>query len=196
MINICGKGRERMRSYPEAYVRYLAEYYGSRDYFECHEIMEEYWKEQRGAAEETCWLVLIRISVALYHARRGNRTGAVKLLRKAASEAEPAQFTPLGIDGGALKRLLTETADRWEHSEQLLYDDLELPLVDEQLIAAAKAQCLLLGYCWGTGGSDVGTDIIHRHLTRDRSEVVSARAASAERKALVRGATGEANESG
>jgi predicted metal-dependent hydrolase len=29
--------------YPQAYVAYLAEFYGSRNFFECHEIMEEYW---------------------------------------------------------------------------------------------------------------------------------------------------------
>lgn len=31
--------------YPEAYVAFLHEFHTTRDYFECHEILEEYWKE-------------------------------------------------------------------------------------------------------------------------------------------------------
>lgn len=31
--------------YPEAYIEYLAEFHGSRDYFECHELLEEHWKK-------------------------------------------------------------------------------------------------------------------------------------------------------
>ena len=31
--------------YPEAYIEYLMYFHGNRDYFECHEVLEEYWKE-------------------------------------------------------------------------------------------------------------------------------------------------------
>ena len=34
-----------MTQYPEAYTDYLCYFHGARDYFECHEVMEEYWKE-------------------------------------------------------------------------------------------------------------------------------------------------------
>ena len=174
------------RRYPEAYIRYLAEYYGSRDFFECHEIMEEYWKEQAHDPIATCWLVLIRIPVALYHARRGNRGGALKLLAKAIGEIDGAPFRELNIDGAELKTRLKELHRRWSESAEIVYEDLDLPIDDAALLEAAKAKSLSLGYGWGTGGLDAPDAIVHRHKLRDRSDVVEAREASAKRKALSR----------
>jgi len=172
--------------YPQAYIDYLAEYYGSRDYFECHEIMEEYWKEDERSEYRTCWLVLIRIAVCLYHSRRGNWTGALKLMGKAADEAQPELFDRLGIDGKELAEMLKRTAREWS-APDANYQDLELPIRDANLLAAAKKRCEELGYSWGHPGREAGEAIVHRHLTRDRSEVVSARAESARLKALSRG---------
>jgi len=171
--------------YPQAYIDFLAEYYGSRDYFECHEIMEEYWKEDALPAYRTCWLVLIRIAVCQYHSRRGNWGGAIKLMSKAATEAEPALFDRLGVDGGQLAELLKRTALEWS-GPGAAYRDIDLPIRDERLLAAARRRCAELGYTWGLPGAKAGEDIIHRHLTRDREEVVAARAESARRKALSR----------
>ncbi|TVY02323.1 DUF309 domain-containing protein [Cohnella terricola] len=171
--------------YPEAYVAYLAEYYGSRDYFECHEIMEEFWKENPESEFTSCWLVLIRISVCLYHARRGNWKGAVKLMGKAAREADPQLFDRLGVDGSSLSARLRQVSLDWS-DPGAVYDDIELPITDERLLRAARRRCAELGYAWGIRGVDVGDEVIHRHLTRDRSDVVAARAESFERKALSR----------
>ncbi len=171
--------------YPEEYIHYLAEYYGSRDYFECHEIMEEYWKEHPESEYLTCWLVLIRISVCLYHARRGNWTGAVKLMGKAAEEADARLFDKIGLDGRKLVEQLKQAASDWARPDYT-YADIELPITDARLRDAAQLRCRELGYTWGIRGLNAGDSVIHRHLTRDRSEVVRARAESAKRKALSR----------
>ncbi|WP_239614331.1 DUF309 domain-containing protein [Cohnella mopanensis] len=176
----------KMITYPIEYIRYLAEYNGSRDYFECHEIMEEYWKENPDSEYVTCWLVLIRISVCLYHARRGNWTGAIKLMGKAAGEASAEQFDRLGMDGKELVAKLRQAAKRWTEPD-VTYEDIELPIRDESLRETAQRLCRKLGYKWGTPGLEAGDEIIHRHLTRDRSEVTQARAESAKLKALSRG---------
>ncbi|MFC5467672.1 DUF309 domain-containing protein [Cohnella suwonensis] len=172
--------------YPQAYVDYLAEYYGSRDYFECHEIMEEYWKEHPDSPQLSSWLVFIRIAVCLYHARRGNWKGAAKLMGKAAQEADAEQFGKLGMDGAKLKEALRSAAQAWSEPNAE-YADIELPIVDAALRQAAIDRCGELGYSWGIRGEEAGEDVIHRHLTRDRTEVVRARAESAERKANGRG---------
>jgi uncharacterized protein len=173
------------KEYPQEYIHYLAEYFGSRDYFECHELMEEYWKDNPQSPFKTCWLVLIRISVCLYHARRGNWTGAVKLMGKAAEEVEVELFDKLGLDGAKLKEQLKQTAQEWRLAE-VTYADIELPITDAQLREAAEQKCKDLGYTWGIHGLEAGDNVIHRHRTRDRSEVVRARAESAKRKALSR----------
>jgi predicted metal-dependent hydrolase len=172
--------------YPEEYIHYLAEFYGSRDYFECHEIMEKYWKEHPDSAYTTCWLVLIRIPVCLYHARRGNWTGAVKLMRKAAEEADARQFDQLGLDGNKLVVQLKQAASEWNNPDNA-YADIELNNTDVILLEAAQSRCRELGYTWGMHGLEAGDSVIHRHRTRDRSNVVSARAESAKHKALSRG---------
>lgn len=177
----------KISDYPLEYIYYLAEYHGSRDYFECHEIMEEYWKEDPQSPYAICWLVLIRIPVALYHARRGNWAGAVKLMTKAAEEADPELFNELGLDGYKLVQQLTETSLNWKTGSERVYADLELPITDQELLQAARQRCRELGYTWGTAGMNVHESIIHRHRTRDRSDVIIARAESAKHKALSRG---------
>jgi predicted metal-dependent hydrolase len=171
--------------YPKEYIHYLAEYYGSRDYFECHEIMEEYWKAHPESDFKTCWLVLIRIPVCLYHARRGNWTGAVKLMGKAAEEADALLFDKLGLDGSNLVDQLKRAANDWNNPE-VTYEDIELPITDVSLLEAAQRRCRELGYTWGIQGKEAVDNVIHRHLTRDRSDVVLTRAESAKRKALSR----------
>ncbi|MBO9597142.1 MAG: DUF309 domain-containing protein [Cohnella sp.] len=175
-----------LSSYPDEYIQYLAEYYGSRDYFECHEIMEEYWKEHPESPQLGCWLVLIRIAVALYHARRGNRTGALKLISKAAQETDPLRFGELGIDGAKLKELLEAAYRRWSAGPIIAYEDLDLPFTDAGLLEEARSRSLALGYPWGISGSEAGDSIVHRHKLRDRSDVIEARERSAVRKALSR----------
>ncbi|WP_035119992.1 DUF309 domain-containing protein [Cohnella panacarvi] len=175
-----------LSSYPDEYIQYLAEYYGSRDYFECHEIMEEHWKEHPGSPQLGCWLVLIRIAVAQYHARRGNRTGALKLMGKAAEETDPIRFGEIGIDGAKLKKLLGDTYRRWSASPVIAYEDLDLPFTDSGLLEQARSRSLALGYPWGIRGSEAGDSVIHRHKLRDRSDVIEAREQSVKRKALSR----------
>jgi len=167
--------------YPQAYYRYLATYYGLRDYFECHDIMEEYWKEQPNARHTGCWLVFIRIAVACYHARRGNWAGARKMMAKAAAETDAALMSELGMDGEALASLLTLTSREWE-GEAAVYRDLPLPIADPALERESRKMCAANGWTWNTPLQQVADDIVHRHLTRDRTPVVEARRQSAERK--------------
>ncbi len=66
--------------YPKAYVAFLHEFHTTRDYFECHEILEEFWKEDPPDQRKKYWVGLIQLAVALYHQRRGNGKGAKRLI--------------------------------------------------------------------------------------------------------------------
>ncbi len=61
--------------YPKAYIDYLVEFHATRDYFECHEILEEYWKEDPPKKRKRYWVGFIQLAVALYHHRRQNTAG-------------------------------------------------------------------------------------------------------------------------
>jgi len=165
---------------PEPFLLYLAEYHGTRDYFECHEIMEAYWKQKKEAAYEGSWLVLIRIAVMQYHARRDNARGARKLLAKAAEEIEPQRMDELGLDGRRLKQMLDRRMAAWTDDGRVVYDDFDLPIADDALLEAAVRKTEALGASWRAPGALAADDIVHRHLTRDRTEVLEARKASLE----------------
>lgn len=64
------------------------------EFFECHDVLEEYWNDLRGG-EKLCVQGLIQTAVACYHAINGNYRGSVsqfdKALAKFAVHA-PAMF--------------------------------------------------------------------------------------------------------
>jgi len=161
--------------YPEPLIDYLAEYFGSRDFFECHEIMEEYWKRKRQSPEARCWLLLVRLAVMQYHARRGNRIGAYKLFVKAVEEFEPALLQAVGIDGARLGAMLRERKAKWTEPEKAAYEEFELPLADPELLRRARRACEERGWNWQTPLREVPEEIVHRHHLRDRRDVIAAR---------------------
>ena len=71
--------------------------FNNREFFECHEVLEEEWTPEQG--ERRLFLQsLIHVAVGLYHAGRGNRIGAVKQLRKALGKLEKYLPSYEGID--------------------------------------------------------------------------------------------------
>ena len=145
----------------------MATYYGKRDYFECHDIMEEQWKLDAHSRYTGSWLVFVRIAVACYHARRGNWAGARKMMAKAAKEADAKILTELGLDGEKLVAVLRRTSDAWNDAKCPVYEDLPLPIADPLLLEESKRICRANGWTWDTPLQDVPYDIVHRHLTRD-----------------------------
>jgi len=158
---------------PEAYLRFLAHFHGDRDYFECHELLEEYWKEHPESPYRQAWVGLIQAAVGMYHYRRGNAAGAAKSLAGALRRSERAPLRSLGID-----------AERWiETLEGALaavragapYRDVDVPLADERVASEGRRRCEELGYAWGAPSRMDEPQLIHRHTLRDRSDVIEAR---------------------
>jgi hypothetical protein len=75
--------------------------------FLAHEVLEAAWKNGP-ASERALWQGLAQLAVGLTHAQRGNRTGAVTLLRRGADRIAPyADAAPYQI---AVRRLIEEAA--------------------------------------------------------------------------------------
>src|SRR5690242_13497706 len=55
--------------------------FNNREFFECHEVLEEEWTPERGP-RRLFLQSLIHMAVGLYHAERGNPVGAIRQLRK------------------------------------------------------------------------------------------------------------------
>ena len=78
--------------------------------FHAHEVLEAAWKAAP-EDERDLWQGLAQLAVGLTHARRGNTTGAARLLLRAADRIEPyAAAAPYGVPVAALTAWARELA--------------------------------------------------------------------------------------
>jgi predicted metal-dependent hydrolase len=156
-----------MIKYPNAYMEYLTYYHKQRDYFECHEVLEEYWKENPESPLSVTWVTLIQLAVAMYHERRGNLKGAVKMLTSAVKLLNIDDLERLGIQASQLKILMKERLIKLGENTQMAFEDINIPFRDQALEALITAIRI----------DDVVTDpfIINKHTLRDRSDVIRTR---------------------
>ncbi|WP_028548539.1 DUF309 domain-containing protein [Paenibacillus sp. UNC451MF] len=177
-----------MSSYPQAYIDYLIYFHAERDYFECHEVMEEYWKEHPGDPLASCYVGLIQIAVALYHQRRNNLNGAQKMMSSAITNLTDGGMSALGLDPELLKAMLQERLQQLLNPNNK-YEDLNLPLTDAQLVAECRKRCTESSLHWQCPSDFSNTFVIHKHRLRDRSNVIAEREQSRMTKAQQRGRT-------
>lgn len=67
------------------------------DYFECHEVLEELWKQQTGEDRQFTQ-GLIQIAVAIHHLKRNNEKGALKLFDRGLARLKACSAGYAGID--------------------------------------------------------------------------------------------------
>ncbi|WP_239615288.1 DUF309 domain-containing protein [Cohnella mopanensis] len=89
----------------ERYLAYISLFNRDRDYFECHEVMEELWLEE---GRSSLLQGLLQAAVGLHHWDNGNRTGAVKLMAAAFEKLNDYEDVVLGLDLLHLRRDLEE----------------------------------------------------------------------------------------
>jgi uncharacterized protein len=165
--------------YTDAYIDYLFHFHTDRDYFECHEILEEHWKQDH---KRPVWVGLIQIAVALYHHRRNNVQGAKRMMKKAALllHREKEAVEQLGIHYEQLEQLLQWYIQRVEQGET--YQSINLPIADEALLAKCLEYCQKRGGAWGKESDLRNEFLLHKHALRDRSDVIAARMQSKQKK--------------
>ncbi|WCN36371.1 DUF309 domain-containing protein [Aneurinibacillus uraniidurans] len=157
---------------PKALLDYLVYFHAKRDYFECHEVLEEYWKSLDSDQNRDVWVGLIQIAVGLYHQRRGNLAGAKKMLTAALTQLAPTELEQLGFAGDALRNEISKRVLDIEAG--MSYTDLNLPLHLE-LAARCEKRCAAEGIHWLSATDFSDTFLIHKHKLRDRSDVIAER---------------------
>ncbi|WP_249305789.1 DUF309 domain-containing protein [Lederbergia citrea] len=175
--------------FPTLYINFLIHFHGDRDYFECHEVLEEHWKNC-GMHRNSIWVGLIQVAVSFYHYRRGNKKGAVKMMDKAVHllTYKQQETETLGINH---QHLITKLKNsRLQMMNNMPYMAINLPINNRELLNLCVEQCVKLGYEWGDIDDHTSQSIIHKHKMRDRSDVVAERkfaleAKSRERKLLL-----------
>ena len=161
--------------YPNEYIQFLIEFHGRRDYFECHEILEEYWKEHPPLARDSVWVGLIQIAVGLYHYRRDNLAGAARTLAKARQivDLRAEETARLGLDVPSLGDLLSSYIKRIHAKTP--YESPMLPIADPELASICEEECKRQSLVWGVSSNLTDSQLIHRHTKRDRSDVIAER---------------------
>jgi uncharacterized protein len=161
--------------YPEQYIQFLVHFNGDRDYFECHEILEEYWKESTDKKKDSVWVGFILLAVSRYHHRRGNFRGAQRTLEKAIKILSLHQnvLSKQGLDVSVLFQLLSKLQREIDNEE--IYQSINLPVTDSLLLNACRKECENRGFNWGQKSNLENESIVHRHKLRDRTMVIEER---------------------
>lgn len=161
--------------YPKPYIQFLAHFNGDRDYFECHEILEEYWKESTDKRKDSIWVGFILLAVSRYHHRRKNFNGAKRTLEKAIKIFSVHTREPilLGLDSELFFPLLSKLLVQAVKEES--YQSITLPISDPVLLEACTIECQIKGFTWGQNSNLDDESIIHRHKLRDRADVIEER---------------------
>ncbi len=162
--------------------RYLTAFYNEliikQDYFECHEIAEEYWKSKDSFQKHDVEVFLIQVSTGEYHYRRGNFKGALKCYRKARRLLELHDYNAEDI--GLTDELPAFLESRAESiRNEAAFTPPRFPLNSNmRKILRTMHDVEMSGSAFDAYlESHLITDesIIHKHLTRDRSAVIAAR---------------------
>ncbi|MBM7584408.1 putative metal-dependent hydrolase [Bacillus pakistanensis] len=171
-------------NYPDEYIQFLIHFHGDRDYFECHEVLEEYWKRVDRGNRESIWVGLIQLAVALYHYRRGNIKGAYRTLTKSLAilSSKPKTLNQIGLDEKMVINQVKEL--RLSIEKELPYVSINLAIVDQDLINLCQNKCTENGYTWCNKSDLLNTDLINRHSLRDRTDVITARKKALELKKI------------
>ncbi|MCA1063245.1 DUF309 domain-containing protein [Rossellomorea sp. AcN35-11] len=168
--------------YPKPYLEFLMYFHGNRDYFECHEVLEEYWKEVDPKNRSSHWVGLIQVAVGFYHYRRGNLTGAVRTFKKAVLniQSNHKELSRFGMDAARLQDMLEAIIQELNTNQS--YRSINLPLTDSSLLNEVQALCEDSGFNWCTPSDLSNHELIHRHSLRDRTDVILERKKALERK--------------
>ncbi|MEG0259340.1 MAG: DUF309 domain-containing protein [Lysinibacillus sp.] len=150
------------------FIQYCMYFNGNEDYFECHEVLEEYWKEIAPGDKLHPLVGYIQLATALYHWRRDNFNGAYRILQKAKNNFERNEQS-LFFDYIDLQKLylhVNHTLEAIQEREPFTAFPLDITceVLQSQTVSAIKN----LPY-------EDPKYLLHKHMLRDRSEILNLR---------------------
>ena len=118
--------------YDPLYIAYLVYFNRDRDYFECHEVLEELWLAKD---KDPRYKGLLQIAVGLFHFRNSNVRGAVKMMNSALERLQSYPPYELGIDLHKLREEVREYVSKLENYREapFSYKDLTIEIADPLL---------------------------------------------------------------
>ncbi|TXK86024.1 DUF309 domain-containing protein [Paenibacillus sp. N3.4] len=122
-----------MGAYDRLYVAYLYYFNEKRDYFECHEVMEELWLEE---GRSPLYQGLLQVAVGLYHHANGNVSGSIKLFSAGLNKLSSYPDDSLGINLGKIKEDSQIYLDKLLLFKERPFEayDLDIEILDHNLV--------------------------------------------------------------
>lgn len=175
-----------------AYLQFFNELIIKQDYFECHEIMEAYWKTKEARTKHDLEVMMIQVSTAEYHYRRGNTLGAIKSYRKSLSMLCKHNYSDelfdIGVNAPLLKHYLTKRLNAVLSDK--IFTPSVLPVSTSVLMNLKELHAndmTLEAFITFISSIHVTDEwIIHKHRLRDREHVIAARRDALKKKQLGR----------
>ncbi|TQR21068.1 DUF309 domain-containing protein [Psychrobacillus vulpis] len=156
------------------FVQFLKEFNETYDYFECHEVLEEYWKEVAPRRKVHPLTALILVSTGMYHWRRGNFIGAIKTTSTSIDRLIESSNSPFFETINYEKLLEDVTTSLKLMKNASTFQPFTIQITDKNLLTLVNN--LKIDNC---------TDLhflIHKHMLRDRSEILKEREKSKKRR--------------
>lgn len=150
------------------FIDYCAYFNGNNDYFECHEVLEEYWKEIAPKEKLHPLVGYVQLATGMYHWRRGNVTGAARMTEKAILNFELNRnsefFEYIPFD--QLHQIMKNQLQKMQAKEPFAH--FALPITDRQLQELVQQRIKAIPLA-------DSHFIFNKHMLRDRTEILEAR---------------------
>lgn len=150
------------------FIRFIIHFNYEADYFECHEVGEDYWKQIAPKDKTHPLTGWIQVAVGMYHWRRSNYPGALRSFIRAKPKLTDAGVWTEGFDADALIQQIGMAIEAVTKREE--FQPFELPLIGEEL--TKEVETMLSAY---TLTEDDAYYLMHKHRLRDRSSIISLR---------------------
>lgn len=150
------------------FIDYCAYFNGNNDYFECHEVLEEYWKEIAPKEKLHPLVGYVQLATGMYHWRRSNVTGAARIIEKAILNFElnlNSEFFEF-IDLKQLLLIMKNQHRKIQENEPFIH--FQLPITDRQLQELVQQRIKTIPL-------KDSHFIFNKHMLRDRTEILEAR---------------------
>lgn len=161
--------------FQQLFVDYCTYFNGNKDYFECHEVLEEYWKDIAPGDKDHPFVGYVQLATGLYHWRRGNTDGALRILKKAKRNVE-ANRDAIFFEFVNLPQLLQDIDTTLERIIKCKpFQPFQLVITNATLQTMVSEQIAKLP-------EQDPAFLFNKHMLRDRSDILEARAEKLRKK--------------
>ncbi|MGI2327101.1 DUF309 domain-containing protein [Planococcus sp. YIM B11945] len=150
------------------FIQFIINFNTEQDYFECHEVGEEYWKSLAPKNKTHPLTGWIQMAVGMYHWRRSNYPGALRSFIRAKAKLADAGIWTEAFDRDELIRLLTVSIDAV--TDRKPFFSYTIPITSQEMTEVVHAY-----EASHPASPQDPYYLMHKHRLRDRSSIISLR---------------------